>query len=148
MLSYWIEEKRLLLVSMESNVISSSMLIWTLQGEPGTVQMGILLTPPSSIPYDSFVIRNSIITYFLISALNDFYILAGNIQNAYLNAHTKDMGFFYAGDECKSDKRKVVLIFRSLYGLKSSSLTQRNHFSYILGNYLRFKSSLTDPHFW
>ena len=70
----------------------------------------------------SVVSRDSVRISFIISELNDLDILAGDVQNAYLNALTKDKLFFYSGDEFYSDQGKVVLIVRALYGLKSSAL--------------------------
>ena len=50
---------------------------------------GHLTDPPSSMTYASVVSRDSVRIAFLISALNDLDILAGDIQNAYLHANTK-----------------------------------------------------------
>ena len=85
---------------------------------------------------------------FLIAALNVLDILADDIQNAFLEAPTEETIFFYAGDEWKSDKDKVVVVVRALYGLKSSALQFRNHLADTLGNHLGFKSSLADPDLW
>ena len=85
---------------------------------------------------------------FLLAALNDLRILAGDIQNAYLNAYTKEKIYFRAGNEWKSDKGRVIVITRALYGLKSSALMWRNHLADILGNKLKFTSSLSDPDLW
>ena len=75
-------------------------------------------------------------------------ILAGDIQNAYLHAPTKEKLYFYAGDEWKADKGRVVVIVRALYGLKSSALMWRNHLADVLGNFMGFSSSLADPDVW
>ena len=84
----------------------------------------------------------------MIVALNNLKILAGGIQNAYLNARTKEKKHFYSGDEWKSNKSKAIIISRALYGLKSSALVWLNHLADILGNKLKFKSSLSDPDLW
>ena len=84
---------------------------------------------------------------FLIVALN-LDILAGDTQNAFLEAPTKEKIFFYVGDEWKSDKGKVIIIVRALYGLKSSSLQFCNCLAEVLGNRLGFKSFLADPDLW
>ena len=109
---------------------------------------GHLTDPPSSMTYASVVSWDSVRIAFLIAALNDLNILAGDIQNAYLHAGTKEKLFFYAGDEWKSDKDKVVVIVRALYGLKSSALMWRNHLAEVLGNHTGFRSSLADPYVW
>ena len=98
--------------------------------------------------YASVVIRDSIITVFLISALNDLNIIAGKILNTYLNSPTKEKVLFYSGDYWKSDQGKVVLVVRVIYGLKPSALAMRNYLSEILGNYLGLNYYLTDPYVW
>ena len=109
---------------------------------------GHLTEVPTSMTYSSVVSRDTVRIGFLIAALNDLDILAGDIQNAFLEAPTKEKIFFYAGDEWKSDKDKVVVVVRALYGLKSSALQFRNHLADTLGNHLGFKSSLADPDLW
>ena len=104
--------------------------------------------PPTSMIYASVVGRETVRIAFLIASLNDLKILAGEIQNTYLYAYIKEKIFFYAGDEWKGSKGRVVIITRALYGLKSSALMWRNHLADILGNKLKFKSSLSDPDLW
>ena len=48
--------------------------------------------------YASMFSYDSVRLAFFIGVLNDLYIFAGDIQNAYLNAPTKEKLFFYAGD--------------------------------------------------
>ena len=109
---------------------------------------GHLTDPPTSMTYASVVSRDNVRIAFLLAALNGLQILAGDIQNAYLNAERTKKIFFYAGGEWKSDEGKVVVIVRALYGLKSSALAWRNHLAEILGNYMKFQSSLADPDVW
>ena len=71
---------------------------------------GHITNRPSSMTYSSVVIRNSVRLASLIAALNYLDILAGDIQNAYLNAPTKYKVFFYAGDEWKYDHGKFLLL--------------------------------------
>ena len=77
-----------------------------------------------------------------MAALNELNILAGYIQNAYLNAETKEKIFFYAGDEWRSERGRIIVIRISLYGLKSSAIMLRNHLSDVIVNELGFKYSL------
>ena len=109
---------------------------------------GHLTDPPSSMTYASVVSRDSVRIAFLIAALNDLDILAGDIQNAYLHANTKEKLYFIAGSEWKADEGRPVVIVRALYGLKSSALMWRNHLADTLGNFMGFKSSLADPDVW
>ena len=83
---------------------------------------GHLTDPPSSVTYASVVRRETLKIALLLAALNDLKILAGDIQNAYLNAFTKEKIYFRAGDEWKANKGKIIVITRDLYGLKSLAL--------------------------
>ena len=74
-----------------------------------------IANPPLSITYDSMVSCYSVRLAFLIPAFNDLDILSGDIQNAYLNAPTKEKLFFCAGADCKSDQGKVLVTVRALY---------------------------------
>ena len=109
---------------------------------------GHLTDVPTSMTYSSVVSRDSVRIGLLIAALNDLDILAGDIQNAFLSAPTKERIYFHAGDEWKADKGRVVIVVRALYGLKSSALQFRNFLANTLGNHLGFRSSLADPDVW
>ena len=109
---------------------------------------GHLTDPPTSMTYSTVVSRESVRIAFLVAALNGLDVLAGDIQNAYLNAPTKEKNYFYAGDEWGPDKGRLVLIVRALYGLKSSALQWQNHLADVLANKLGFVSSLADPDLW
>jgi hypothetical protein len=109
---------------------------------------GHLTDVPTSMTYSTVVSRDTVRIGFLVAALNNLDILAGDIQNAFLEAPTKEKIFFYSGDEWKADKDRVVVVVRALYGLKSSALQFRNHLADTLGNKLGFKSSLADPDLW
>jgi hypothetical protein len=66
--------------------------------------------------------------FFLIAALNDMDVLACDIQNAYLNAPTKEKVWFCGGKEIMGpDEGKVIIIVRALYGLKSSGACFWDH---------------------
>ena len=99
---------------------------------------GHLIDPLMSMTYSSDVSRNSVRIGLLIAALNDIVILAGNIQNAYLNATTKEKIYFIAGNERKGNKDRVFVIICALYGLKNSALQFCNHISDVVGNKLGF----------
>ena len=60
---------------------------------------GHLTDPPISMTYSSVVTRESVRIAFLVAALNNLSVLAGDVQNAYLNAPTKEKIYFIAGDE-------------------------------------------------
>ena len=64
--------------------------------------------------YSNVVSRDTFPIRFIVADLNTLDVLAGDIQNAFLEFRTKDNIFFYSGDEWKSDKEKVVIVVRAL----------------------------------
>ena len=109
---------------------------------------GHLTDVPTNMTYSSVVSRDTVRIGFPMSALYNLDVLAGDIHNALLEASTKEKIFFYAQDECKADKEKVVIVFISLYGLKSSSLQFQNCLIGIVGNRIGYKSYLDDTDIW
>ena len=104
--------------------------------------------PPSSITYSSVVSRDSVRIALLLAALNDVDILAGDIQNAYLNAQCREKVWTTAGREFGPENiGKKVLIVRALYGLRSSGAAFRSHLADSLHD-MGFKPSLGDPDVW
>ena len=54
--------------------------------------------------YSSVSRRDKVHIGFLMDALKNLDVLSGDVQNAFLEAPTKEKIFFYAGDEWKADK--------------------------------------------
>jgi len=79
--------------------------------------------------------------------LNDVDVLACDVQNAYMNAKTKEKVWFHGGDNMGTDKGKVVVIVHALYGLKSLGVRWHEHMANTLQN-ARFKSCLADLDIW
>jgi Reverse transcriptase (RNA-dependent DNA polymerase) len=73
--------------------------------------------------------RESVQLGFLIAVLNDLEIMAANVGNAYLNADCWEKIWFVAGPEFGTKKGKVLIIWKALYGLKSSGAAWRALFS-------------------
>ena len=82
-----------------------------------------------------------------IAALNDFKVLACDIQNAYLTVNCREKVWIRAGPEFGSDAGKRMLIVRALYGLKSSGAAFRSLLAETL-HYLGIKPTKTDPDVW
>ena len=80
--------------------------------------------------------------------LDNLDTLASDIHNAFLEHPTKEKILFFAGDEWKYDKEKVVIFVRSLYGLNFLALQFRNFLAETLGNRRSYKKSLTEPDIW
>ena len=108
---------------------------------------GHLTDPPVDSVYSSVVTRESVRILFTIAALNDLDVIGADVQNAYINAPTKEKVYTTTGPEFGSNQGRPVLIVRALYGLKSSGARWRDHFAAILREN-GFKSSLADPDVW
>jgi Reverse transcriptase (RNA-dependent DNA polymerase) len=109
---------------------------------------GHMTEPPKDSTYSSVVSRDSVRLLFLIAALNDMDVLACDIQNAYLNAPTKEKVWFRGGKEMGPDKGKVIVIVRALYGLKSSGARFRDHLAQTLRDAAGFTGCKADPDVW
>jgi hypothetical protein len=85
---------------------------------------------------------------FTLAAFNDLDVLAADVQNAYLNAPTKERVCTIAGPEFgSSNLGRPVLIVRALHGLKSSGARWRDHMAQTLRDE-GFRSCLADPDAW
>lgn len=83
--------------------------------------------PPASITYASVVSRESVRLAFLLAALNDLDILAGDVQGAYLNAPCREKVYMICGPEFGEYRGRIAVIRKALYGLKSSGFAWRSH---------------------
>ena len=63
----------------------------------GYMAGGNISNPPSSMTYASDVSQESVRVGFLVFSLNGLDILSGDIQNAYLNAETKEKNIICRG---------------------------------------------------
>ena len=87
---------------------------------------GHTTAPPSSITYSSVVSRESVRIVFLLASLNDLYIFACDIGNAYSNAKFREKIWTEAGTEFGNENGTVMIIARAIYGLKSSGAAWRS----------------------
>jgi hypothetical protein len=106
-----------------------------------------LMDPPVESVYSSVVTRESVRIMFLIAALNELDIVGADVQNAYINAETKEKVYTTAGPEFGSNAGRPAIIVQALYGLKSSGARWRDHFAAILAQ-VGFTSSRADPDVW
>jgi hypothetical protein len=105
--------------------------------------------PTEGIGGDSSVVsHDSVRLAFLIAALNDLEILSADVQNAYLNAHTKRKIYTTAGPEFGQGKEgQPVMIVRALYGLRSSGAHLQGHLAATLRE-AGFKACKADADVW
>jgi hypothetical protein len=103
---------------------------------------------PKESVYSSVVSRDSVRIALTIASLNDLEVLAADVQNAYLNAPTKEKCYTIAGPEFGPDNEgRPVLIVRALYGLRSSGARWRDHLADTIKS-LGFKACLADGDVW
>ena len=83
------------------------------------------------------------------AALNDLDILAGDIQNASLNAPSLEKNYFIAGNKWGAHIGRIVLIVRALYGQKTNGAAWRAHeLAQFLESKLGYKESFADHDVW
>ena len=102
---------------------------------------------PSHITYSSILSSDSLRIILLTAAINELYILCGDIENAYLTAPCKENVYTIAGSEFGPLKGKILIIEKALYGLKSSGASFRSFMAEKLDS-MNFRSSMADPDVW
>ena len=80
---------------------------------------------PVALPYLDIVSMDNIWLAFLIAALNELDVMACDIGNAYINAPYKKKICFKEGEECGDHQGTVMILVRSIYGLKTSGASWR-----------------------
>jgi Reverse transcriptase (RNA-dependent DNA polymerase) len=109
---------------------------------------GHMTETPKESTYSSVVSRDSVRIAFTIAALNDLEVLAAEVQNAYLNAPTKENVYTIAGLEFGPENvGRPVMIIRALYGLKSSGARWRDHMAATVRE-AGFINCKADPDVW
>ena len=75
------------------------------------------------LTYLTVASRDSVRIAFLLAALNDLSILAGDISNAYLNAPNREKVHIICGPELfgKEFEGSTAIIVRAFYALKSAA---------------------------
>ena len=81
------------------------------------------LTPdPSESIYSGVVSIRSLRMIIFLAKLNNLEVCGGDIGNAYLKAKTKEKRYVVAGPEFEELEGHILVIYKALYGLKSSCL--------------------------
>ena len=97
------------------------------------VYCGHTTDTPVSITYSSVVSGDSHQIAFMIAALNYIGVFADDIGNEYFNAPGREKIWTKSGPEFGSQQGCVMLIARSLYGLKYSCTYWREMLAKNLG---------------
>jgi hypothetical protein len=82
---------------------------------------------PKDTTLASVVSCDSVKIMYPLAVLSVLDILGTDVQNAYINAPTKERVYSIAGKEFGANIGRPVLIFRALYGLKSYGARWRDH---------------------
>ena len=102
---------------------------------------------PGSLTYSSVVSRDSVRLAFLLAALNGIDILSCDLQNVYLNTPCCEKIWFEGGLEYGEDQGKILVVVRTLYGLKSAGASWRSTLASLLLD-LGYESTKADPDVW
>ena len=81
----------------------------------------------ATITYASIVSKEIVRIALMIAALNDLEVKMGNILNAYVQAPVTEKVWTTLGPEFSKDARKIVVIVRALYGVKSAEAAFGSH---------------------
>jgi hypothetical protein len=108
---------------------------------------GNLTEIPVNSVYSGVVSLKSLRTVLFLAELNALDTWATDIGNAYLEARTSEKVFIIAGCEFGELKGHTLVIFKALYGLRSSGLRWLERFSLCLRD-MGFSASFADPCIW
>jgi Reverse transcriptase (RNA-dependent DNA polymerase) len=103
---------------------------------------------PKDSVYSSVVSRDGVRLALTLASLNGLSVLSADVQNAYLNAPTKEKCYTIAGPEFSPmNEGRPVLIVRALYGLRSSGARWRDHLALTIRT-MGFSACLADADVW
>jgi hypothetical protein len=108
---------------------------------------GHLTDQPVEDIYSGVVSLRSLRLVIFLAELNDLELWGTDIGNAYLEAHTEEKVYIIVWAEFGEREGNIVLIYKALYGLRSS----RKWFWEVLHDELRevgFEPSKADPQVW
>ena len=108
---------------------------------------GHRVADPVHSTYAGVVSRESVRIAFTYAALLGLDVLAGDIQNAYLQAPSSEKLYTIAGPEFGSQQGMKLKIIRALYGGKSSGRDFRNHLRHCMTT-LGFEPCEADHDVW
>ena len=108
---------------------------------------GHMTKPSKDSVYSGVVSLRSMRMALLVGELNGLQPMVGDIGNAYLEALTKEKVFFIAGPEFGELEGHVMIIFKALYGLRTSGARFHEKLSETLRE-MGFTPSFADQDLW
>jgi hypothetical protein len=79
-----------------------------------------MTSAPTIMTYTSVVSRETVHIPLTLAKLNDLEVKAADILNAYISALIKEKVWCALGPEFGPDAGKSTIIYRALYGMKST----------------------------
>ena len=111
------------------------------------VAHGDITPEPEESIYSSVASLRSLHIVSFLAKLNDLKLMAGDIGNAYLESETSEKVYITAGPEFGPLQGHTLVIFKAIYGLRSSGLRYHEKFSKTMCQ-LGFRPSYADPDVW
>ena len=108
------------------------------------VMGGHVTDTPKEDVYSGVVGINTVRLAFQLCALNDLQVCAADVGNAYLHGINKEKVYIVAGSEFGELQGKPLIVYKSCYGLKSSSARWHEHLAANIRK-LNFRPSQADP---
>ena len=103
---------------------------------------------PTEDLYSGVVGIGNVRLLFLLAAVNGLEVRAADISNAYLYSKTQEKCMILAGPEFGPDLAgKLIIIFKSLYGLKSAAARFHEHLGVTLRK-MGYRPSKGEPNLW
>ena len=111
------------------------------------VAAGHLTPDPIESIYSGIVSIRSLRLVIFLAKLNNLGVWGADIGNAYLEAKTKEKLYIVAGPEFEEHEGHILVIYKALYGLKSSGLRWSQKIHDIMLD-MGFSPSKADPCVW
>ena len=103
--------------------------------------------PEDGSAYSGVVSLRAMRIAVLLAELNDLKIYSADVGNAYLEAKTKEKVYIIAGPEFGDLTGHTLIIYKALYGLKTSGAAFHARFAETLRS-MGFKPSKNEPDVW
>ena len=108
---------------------------------------GHMTQVPLESVYSGVVSLRGVRFVIFLAELNDLELYQTDVGNAYLESYTREKVWVIGGPELHELKDHVLIIVKSLYGLKSSGLRWHERFADVLRD-MGFTPSIAEPDIW
>ena len=108
---------------------------------------GHLTDPNKDSVYSGVVSLRGIRLITFLAELNNLLLWGADVGNAYLEAKTKEKVYIIAGPEFGELEGHTLIIYKALYGLRSSGLCWAQRFSDVLRS-MGFQQSKAEDYIW